>query len=273
MNKNSIVKGLIATVFSWLTLMPMLSLSEELPVVTYDFPPYNYLENGELVGASTEVIQYLFKEMGYTTSITSLPFKRAQTFIDEGEAAVIFTYTHSPKRRKTAYLSNPISYINGVFFKRKKDNITWQEYKDLADLRVGASGGYYYPEPFIKAIKDNDIDASFVYRKDPDLINLRMLNLGRTDVFICELNVCGFLMNKYAPEFNEIDYINKPTGSIRSFHVGFSKKWPGSEKLRNAFNFHLDKMLATRQLQDIFNKYGVIVDFDFLGSKAEFSSQ
>ncbi len=273
MNKNSIFIGVRGLIFSWITLVPMVSLSEELPMVTYDFPPYNYLENGELVGASTEVIQTLFKEMGHTTRIISLPFKRAQTFINDGEAAVIFTYTHSPKRRETAYLSNPISYINGVFFKRKKDNITWQEYKDLSDLRVGASGGYYYPEPFIKAIKDNDIDASFVYRKDPDLINLRMLNLGRTDVFICELNVCGFLMNKYAPEFNEIDYINKPTGSIRSFHVGFSKKWPGSEKLRDEFNVQLDKVLAKGKLQKIFEKYGVIVNFDLLGSKAEFSSQ
>ena len=247
--------------------LSVITLAEELPVVTYDFPPYNYLENGKLLGASTELIQHIFKESGHSLSITSLPFKRAQRFLEEGEAAIIFTYTHSEQRREKAYLSNPVSYISGVFFKRKEDNITWIEYKDLAKLRIGASGGYYYPEPFMKAIKDNHIKANFVYRKNPDLINLRMLTLSRTDVFICELNVCGFLINKYAPEFNELDYINKRTGSLRSFHVGFSKVWPKSEALRNEFNDALDKTLATGKLQSIFEKYGVIVDFELLGSK------
>lgn len=259
--------GYRALFFICALTLSVITLAEKLPVVTYDFPPYNYLENGKLVGASTELIQYIFKKAGHSLSITSLPFKRAQRFVDEGEAAIIFTYTHSEQRREKAYLSNPVSYISGVFFKRKEDNITWKKYKDLATLRIGASGGYYYPEPFMKVIKDNHIRANFVYRKNSDLINLRMLSMGRTDVFICELNVCGFLINKYAPEFNKLDYINKRTGSLRSFHVGFSKMWPKSEILRNEFNAVLDKTLATGQLKSIFEKYGVIVDFELLGSK------
>ena len=263
--------GYRAFLFIWIFVLSGMTLSKEQPkelsAATYDFPPYNYLEGGKLVGASTELLAYIFKEMGYTLSIASLPFKRAQKFVEKGEVAVIFTYTHSDQRRKTAYLSNPVSYISGVFFKRKEDDISWGQYKDLAALRIGASGGYYYPEPFFKAIEDNHIKANFVYRNNPDLVNLRMLNMGRTDVFICELNVCGFLMNKYKPEFEGIDYINKPTGSIRSFHVGFSKMRLESEGLRNKFNDALDKSLAVGQLQTIFKKYGIIVDFKLLGSK------
>ena len=267
-----VIKKVIRLCFKVLVLvgmsyLPVHSLGEDLPLVTYDFPPYNYIEEGRLVGASTELVQSLLKEMGYTPVISSLPFKRAQRFIEEGQAAVIFTYTHSIERRETAYLSNPVSYISGVFFKRKEENITWEKYKDLASLKVGASGGYHYPEPFLNAIKDNTIRANFVYQKNPDLVNLRMLVMGRTDVFICELNVCGFLIKRYAPEFDGLDYINKRTGSLRSFHIGFSKKWPKGESLRNEFNVQLDKAIAKGYLHRIYKKYGVITDFERLGSK------
>lgn len=265
--KNGI-SGRKVFLYLGLVLLSALSHGKDLPIVTYDFPPYNYVESGKIVGASTELVKHIFSEMGYNPNITSLPFKRALTFIEDGEVAVIYTYTHSPKRRKTVFLSNPVSYISGVFFKRRDDNITWNQYKDLAQLRVGASGGYYYPEPFTQAIKENAIRASFVYRKNPDLINLRLLVKGRNDVFICELNVCGFLIKKYAPEFNGIDYINKRTGSLRSFHVGFSKKWPEAQTLRDEFNVQLDKVLASGKLKKMFKKYGIITDFELLGSKA-----
>ncbi len=255
--------------FLCLGLFSALSFSKDLPVVTYDFPPYNYFDDGKVQGASTQVIKTIFKQMGYKPTISSLPFKRAQRFIEEGEAAVIYTYTHSPARRKTAYLSNPVSYISGVFFKRKDDDISWREYKDLSALRIGASGGYYYPEPFIKAIKDNAIRASFVYRKNPDLVNLRMLSKGRNDVFICEVNVCGHLIRKYAPEFDNLDFIDKRTGSLRSFHVGFSKKWPGSKKLRDEFNLQLDKLIDNGYLKKLYKESGIITDFSLLGAKGK----
>ncbi len=261
--------GLKVISFLWLGLFSALSFGKDLPVVTYDFPPYNYFEDGKVQGASTQLIKKIFMEIGYEPIISSLPFKRAQRFIDEGEAAVIYTYTHSPARRETAYLSNPVSYISGVFFKRKEDDISWREYSDLASLRIGASGGYYYPEPFIKAIKDNAIRASFVYRKNSDLINLRMLTNRRNDIFICEVNVCGHLIRKYAPEFDGLNFINKRTGSLRSFHVGFSKKWPGSEELRDEFNMQLDILIRNGYLKKLYEEFGIITDFSLLGSKGK----
>ena len=269
-NKNMYYTPIKILFPTWVLLFSSVTHSAELPLVTLEFPPFNYTENGKIIGASTEIIHNILIQIGHTPKFISLPWKRPQRTIETGKAAGIFTYTQNPERSEAAYYSNPISTIRDVFFKRKKDDIKWHSFSDLAGKLVGASGGFNYWKGFNKAAKDKVLTTSFVFGAAPNLRNLIMLGRGRTDVFICEISVCGYLIKKHTPDFDNLDYIDKEIGPVRSFHVGFSKKWPYSKQIRDEFNKHLDEMIASRRLQLIYEKYGITTDFSKLGSKGAY---
>ncbi len=94
-----------------------------------------------------------------------------------------------------------------------------------------------------------------------------MLRAGRTDLFICNPDVCGFIIKSHGPEFDGIDYINKILAPLRSFHVGFSKKLPNGRQIRDEFNELFDEVLASGRLKQIYDKYGMSPDYEKLGSK------
>ena len=50
---------------------------------TEDFPPYNYMKNGELVGIGPDIIRALAKEAGEDPKITVLPWVRAYKYAQE----------------------------------------------------------------------------------------------------------------------------------------------------------------------------------------------
>ncbi len=257
-------KALILTAF----LLPsVLANSSELPMVTAEFPPFSYMESGKLTGASVEVVETILTQIGYTPKYIFETWTRSQWMIEAGKAAGVFTYTQNATRLKAAYYTNPISSVRDVFFKRKEDDITWNNYSDLANIRVGGSSGYNYWKGFLSAAKDNVFKSYFIVGKNPEKQNLGKLMLGRIDVLICEISSCNFLIKRHKPDFESINYIDKEIGPERSFHVGFSKKWPESKKIRDEFNLYFDKLLASGEVLRIYNKYGVKANFNILGYK------
>lgn len=74
----------------------------------------------------------------------------------------------------------------------------------------------------------------------PEYQNLKKLQLGRIDLFICEFNACSYIIHANPAEFGGIDYIDNPVGPIRTFHVGFSKKHPEGKALQERFDKALE---------------------------------
>jgi ABC-type amino acid transport substrate-binding protein len=96
--------------------------------------------------------------------------------------------------------------------------------------------------------------------------------LGRIDLLICNPDVCGFLILTHHPEFDLIDYTDKTIAPPRTFHVGFSKKLPDGEKIRDEFNRRLDEFLADGRLIKIYDRYGMKPDYRRLGSKGRLTA-
>ncbi len=199
--------------------------------------------------------------MGYEPSIDVLPTKRAQQMTAEGSYSALFTVTKSKKREKYCLFSDPITHIADVFFKRKSDKITWARLEDIGKRIVGATDGYNYAPVFQEAVRHGQLKLDLIASKHPELQHLRKLVVNRIDVTICERSVCSYLITKHRPEFNSLDFIPKPIGPVRSFHVCFSRKWPDAELLVSQFNITLEKMRNEGTVKAILNRNGVI-DFN-----------
>ncbi|GAH33930.1 unnamed protein product, partial [marine sediment metagenome] len=173
------------------------------------------------------------------------------------------TFTKNTKRKEFYLFSDPISTVKDVFYKIKHRNITWDTFDNLKNYSVGYSQGYNYDPVFLEAIKMKKFIAkAFVPLGTAELTHLKRLILGRTDLIICEVSLCQYLIKTNTPEFHNVDFINNPIGKVRTFHIGFSKKWKGVVPLVKQFNMELTKFVAEGKRKQIFKKYGIISDLE-----------
>lgn len=247
-------------------LSPALCQEKELLMVTLEHPPHSFRADGNVTGASTEMLQGILTKMGYTPRFELLPWQRAQVMIENGEAAGIYTYTQTPQRLAAAYYSNPVSFTSDVLFKRKSDTISWKTFADLRPFRVGANDRYNYPVDFLEAANRGEFALDYVYGENANLQNLRKLKSKRIDLFICNPDVCRFIIKTKEPEFNDLDYIETLVAPLRTFHIGFSKKWPNSKRVRDEFNKYFDEYMKSGELKRIYDSYGMKLDYSKLGS-------
>ncbi len=236
-----------------------LHLPAELPIATAEFPPFKFVDSktGQISGFDTEIITSVFKSMGTMPRITMLPFKRADRMTRQGKFAAYYTFTKNQDREKDYFLSDPISSVQDFIFFNKETNIKWKTYDDLADYRLGYSSKYNYDASFLNTIKRK---SPITHDKNEEFL-MTLLTHKRLDMIICEASVCSYLKKNNPEKFGNIVFFEKPVGipEPRPFFMGFSKKWPNAEKLRNAFNKALKEYVKepSNPRKKIFKRYGM----------------
>ena len=91
----------------------------------------------------------------------------------------------------------------------------------------------------------------------PEFRNLEKLVKKRIDLFICEVSVCSDIIKKNPEKFKDLDYIDRPVGTTRGFHVGFSRKWSKADEFKKLFNKHLRKLKKNSVIKKIYEKYHI----------------
>ncbi len=244
-----------------LILIPFVLLAEELPVVCQEFPPYNYLDDkGNVIGSSAEIVTEVLRRMGFQAHIRLLPLNRACREAADGNAALLITFAKNIEREKDLFFTDVLASIEVVFFKRKRDDITWNLLKDVNEYRVGYVQGYDYGSTMMGAIQQgtfNKLDA-IAASTTADYQLLLMLLHERIDLAVCPRTQCTRIIRMNAPTLDELDYINKLIGPAREFYGGFSKKWPNAETLRDHFNENLNTLRAEGRIDSIHKKYDLL---------------
>ncbi|WP_317930572.1 substrate-binding periplasmic protein [Halioxenophilus sp. WMMB6] len=233
-----------------------------LPIAMENYPPFEFEQEGKIVGFTTEIVAQVLERLGYSPDIKNLPWSRAETMVKGGHIAAIYSLVKNSEREQYYYFSDPLCTVTNYFFKLKKNEIQWQSMDDLKDYSVGISQGYQYAPEFMQAIKGNLFKrVDKIAGNNLELRHLRRLKYGLVDLSICSLSVCQYLIKTHAPEFDMIDYIDNPVGNTRLYYIGFSKQWPGAEELVAQFNAELEKFVAEGKRAAIFEKYGVADPF------------
>lgn len=259
-NFSKTSRGLAIVIGLWAASgSPVLASGKVLPIGVAEFPPFKYTApDGKIVGADTEIIEYVFKRMGYTPNIHMQPWTRVQAAGERGDFSAIYSFTKTPEREQLYYFSDPINSVRDVFYKKQNTPLTWRTFEDLKTMRVATSAGYEYAQVFKDAVAERKFQVVHeASGENPDLVNLKNLMAGRVDIAICEISVCQHLIRAHKAELGGIDYIPQGIGPVRTFHVGFSKKWPGAEKLAKQFNEELRKLVASGQRKKIYKKYNI----------------
>jgi polar amino acid transport system substrate-binding protein len=99
--------------------------AETLKVLTEEFPPYNYTENGRITGFSTAVVQAVLKEAQLQGDFQSLPWARAYETAQTSDSVLIYSIARNPQREKLFSGSGSSRQPSTTCFRCPSANCTW----------------------------------------------------------------------------------------------------------------------------------------------------
>lgn len=124
--------------------------------MTEDFPPFNYTENGKVVGYSTEVIEQAFAKAGLKTNFTQWPWLRAFNQAKDTPGHYVFSTSRSAEREKLFKWVGPITR-DSVYLMVLKDSPI-KEVSDFKTLKKYSVSGQLGDQPVV-FLQQNGFDV------------------------------------------------------------------------------------------------------------------
>lgn len=205
-------------------------------LVTIDWPPYEYYENGNWYGIDYEILNLALNEMGLKLVTYKYPWSRCIQLMKSKSSDIVLTLIKTEDRKQYLYFTDiPISHGKDVYF-FLKDN----PYRNIA----GYIKGYAYPKEFFKS----------PYKKvpvDSDERGMIFLSQKRIDLFITNLYVGLFYANKY-----NMDVEYSKTIKEQEYYVGFSKTYFG-KFLSEQITKLLERFRKDGTYKKVYEKYNL----------------
>lgn len=156
---------------------------QDLRIITENYPPYNYTENGEesgkLTGMATDIVREMQKRIGDATPIEVMPWARGYQMALEKPGVMLFSTTRTPAREYLFKWVGPIILGDQVFFARKDSGL---HVSSLDDARKVQAIGVYRDDVGEQYLKQQGF-TNLTSVSNP-LLLARMLANGRIDLWI-----------------------------------------------------------------------------------------
>ncbi|WP_028865689.1 substrate-binding periplasmic protein [Psychromonas aquimarina] len=265
------IRNMIAAVFFLLVIILIRPAAAEIKVTVYaddNYPPYSYLEKGQLKGIYSDIFRAAFDKMrGYKVTIEAVPWKRGLKLLENGKGFALYPpYFHALKRPYIWPYSLPVLDERVVVF-CSEEILThsirnkWPE--DYYGLTIGNNAGFNLGgEKFWQAVKDKKIN---VYEAKGNRENILMLALGRTDCYMNDrLSILwGLKKLKHQKVYDEggihSRLLQGTTITIEQGFLGYTSRDNGKFVFKDDFKKKLDiiiyEMRKTGELQDIIDAF------------------
>jgi len=214
------------------------------------YPPHSWLENGEIVGASIELAQLIFKAHDIEVEARYFgPWKRVMLNAREGHLDLVATLYRTPERQLYLdYTREPYLQDQNVVWTRKESSLEFNEWEDLIDKKGGAILGDSYGQEFDQYIKD---ELSIQWANTM-LSNFKKLMVGRIDYIPYGLYP-GDIAVRQLGYHGEIESLPVPLVSEGLFFA-FSKK-SEQAKYRLQLEEGIEKLRKDGTVERLVEKY------------------
>lgn len=229
--------------------VPQDSLQEKknniIRIVTEEYPPYNYTENGKVTGCSTEIVNEVLKRLGMNVKIEVYPWARSYQYAQNIENVLIYSIKKTPQRAGLFKWVGKIAPRELWIFKLKdRQDIKIKKFDDLKKYLVSA---------LIENASTHElINKGFKKSKNLDLVSshaimIKKLFKKRADLVPFNPLELLYRINKIRKEkdelFQNIKYSDCEkvfllTEKGEQYYMAFSKKTPDEivKKFRNTLN-------------------------------------
>ncbi|WP_415906314.1 substrate-binding periplasmic protein [Neptuniibacter sp. QD72_48] len=219
--------------------------NEELQLLTEDYAPLNFVENGALVGPSVEVVQRIFERVELNADIKIYPWARSYELALHKPNYAVFSTSRTPQREKLFRWVGPLAEKRFSFYSLKDFKGNLFKAKDAINYKVGVQNRSAAHQT-LKSLGFNKLHP-VAY----EVQNLKMLKLKRIDLWYTSNSSFGAAIKKLnvpRHQFREV-YVDQSLRQYIAFNLGTSKA------LINKIQLELDKLVDSNEYFLIFEKY------------------
>lgn len=159
---------------------------DRIDIVTEDWRPYSYEENGEIKGSATEIVVKTAERAGLQYSIAIYPWARGYKKTLSHRNTMIYALADSPSRRQTFHFVGAVAPVDTYYFYRlaERNDIQATSLEDMKQYSVGTSTESAV-EDFLTNSEFPKLHSVFAVSK-----LFKMMDHGRVDLFVStEANV------------------------------------------------------------------------------------
>jgi len=253
MKKGMIVKILVATVLiTSIALSGCVEETENKIIVgtSADYPPFEYVEDGKIVGFDIELITSLLEELGYTVEVQDIGFDSLiPSLVNDKIDVIAAAMTITPDREEQIDFSDPYYNSDQSILIQTDSDLTIDEDEDLSNLIIGAQTGTTGELWVI----DNLINITNATMTDDKLKRYDTYTLAVLDLDNGNVNAI-ILDNPVAESFakDEDRRVGYVIQTDEYFGFGVSE---GNEELLNGLNEELEIFMESDDWAALLNKY------------------
>lgn len=206
-----------------------------------DFPPFEYLQSGEVVGIEVDILKKIAEDLGVTLTIEQMDFETVVPGVQMGKFDLGASgITINEKRKKNVDFSQPYFLASQAIVVMPNSPITSKA--DLEGKKVSVQTGTTAEDYCM----NNGYEVlAFTANNDA----LAALTGGKVDAWVVDNEVGVSLA-----EENGLTVLKEPM-TTEPYAFAFPK---GSESLIEAFDQSLDNLLKDGTVEEIFEKYHAV---------------
>ncbi|MEO8119789.1 MAG: transporter substrate-binding domain-containing protein [Rhodoferax sp.] len=154
---------------------------ESIRILTEEFPPYSFTENGRITGFSTEVVEAVLKEIKVQGDFQSMPWARAYELVQNTESTLIYSIGRSKERERLFKWVGVIAPADYYLFSLQGKNLKFDQLEQAKKYQIGTVNEDVGEQFLVSKgfIKGKNLQSSVKYG-----FNYEKLKLGRVDLWI-----------------------------------------------------------------------------------------
>ncbi len=121
LNYNSGIKDKVMVLCLIIITINIRAQESKITIVTEEWAPYNYIEEGVLKGFSVEIVQEMITEMRANAEIKLYPSMRASYMLNNNPRTMLITMMKTPERVEKYNWIGPLG-DDAIYFYKKKGN-------------------------------------------------------------------------------------------------------------------------------------------------------
>ena len=172
-------------------------------VMTEDLPPFNFREDGKVIGISTAIVRHIFKQSGLSMTrgdIQLYPWSRAYHDIQYVPQTALYSMARTEEREDLFCWVGPLMDVTIGIIAKKQSHIKIHSVVDLEKYRIGSVRDGAPEQLLIK----RGVPLKNLERLALPEQNIRKLQAGRIDLFVFNVQTTQYLMLKLG--INPDDY-------------------------------------------------------------------
>lgn len=217
---------------------------DKLIILTEEYPPYNYMDDGKVCGTATEFVVEILHRIGSKQNrkdIRLIPWARAYHEVLTSKDTLLYVMTRSKEREDVFKWVCPVGVAKIGVIARKRDRVVIKKSEDFERYRIGVVREDIGHQLMRKLVPEKDLDIV-----NSSEINLLKLKEGRIDMFVYDVQVAAFVLTRLgldADSFETVYVLEKSP-----LCIAFNKNI--DDAIIQVFQNALDEILKERPPND-----------------------